>query len=294
MNTFDDAFKILSIGTPTEIREAKKFLEKKWKTDHKEFKDAFLLINKLIEKFDQINNPVNKSAVITGMSMFYLSLADRHFEILKSFIVKNLEHSDGRVRESARKTGEWLYSSLTDRADPFVYPEGRELTELQKTSQQIARNQYINFIKELETLIDRYDNSMEADIEYVDEMKPSVHKSIQQMWSRLAYSRAYREIIEKNTPITMEVFEKRKEIEKDLAQLLRDCKIDNDTTIDDIKQLIFEEDSVKDMSNIIRMFNNGDISNLNNVLETIGEAWNYFPHLSINGKYPFEMYSIRE
>ncbi|MCX6716925.1 MAG: hypothetical protein NTV72_03300 [Candidatus Taylorbacteria bacterium] len=294
MNTFDNLFRILSTGTPAEIKEAKKLIGKKWKTDHKEFGNAFELINKVIETFDLIKSPVNKSAVITGMTMFYLSLADKHFDALKSFIVKNLQNPDGRVRESARKTGNWLYISLTERTDPFIYPKGKELTEKQIVERRIARQQYINFVKELEILIDKYDDDAEADLEYIDEMKPSVYKSIQQMWVSLTSSRAYREIIEKITPVTLEVFDKRKVIERDLARIIKDCKIDKYTDVNDIKQMIFEEDNVKDLSNIIRMFDNGNTSNLNNVLEIISDAWNYFPHMSINGKCPFELYPIKK
>ncbi len=293
MNTFDDAFKILSTGSPTEIKDAKKFIEKKWKNDHKEFSKAFALIDKYIKAFDSILSPLHKSAVITGMSFFYLALADTHFDPLKDFIVKSLQDSDGRVREAARKTGDWLYISLSDRVDPFIYPKGKELSDIQIASQQIARGQYIDVVRELETLIDIYDDGLEANIEYIDDMKPSVNKSIQQMWVRLTCSRSYRETIENSVPIPFEILEKRKSIERDLAHLLKTCNVDEYTSIDDIKQMIFEEGSVKDMSAIIRIFDNGDISNLDNVLEIVGDAWNYFPHKLINGKCPAEMYSIK-
>jgi hypothetical protein len=43
------------------------------------------------------------------------------------------------------------------------------------------------------------------------------------------------------------------------------------------------------MQKVIAMFDRGgDISELNNILELISDAWNYFPHKSINGLSPME------
>ncbi len=290
---FEEIFTTLATGTAVKIKEAKNLIQNKWKAHHKEFSNALRIIQRKIETFDSIQNPINKSAVITGMSMFYLALADENFVLLKDFIIKNLQDPDGRVREAARKTGEWLYSSLVERADPFIYPEGKKISEKQVIVQGVARKQYIDFVNELERLIEKYDNGEENELEYIDDMKPSVHKSLQMMWGRLSESPIYREILEKNTPVTLEIFDKRKEIEKDLVKLLEDCEVDPNISVDDIKQMIYEEDSVKGMSNLIRLFDNGDQSNLDNVLQTVGDAWNYFPHKSISGKCPFEMYSVK-
>ncbi len=159
--TFEQILKIFLEGTPAEIKEAKKYIDIKWKNDHEEFKKNTPLLFDYIKTFDSIANPINKAGFISGIRLFYFVLADDHFPELKDFIVKNLQDTDGRVREAARNTGEWLFISLTSRTSPFVYPKGTDLTEKQRINQKIAEKQYIDFVKEIETLIEKYDDSAE-------------------------------------------------------------------------------------------------------------------------------------
>lgn len=53
-----------------------------------------------------------------------------------------------------------------------------------------ACKEYLNYVKEIETFIDEYDIEDEG-TEYIDEMKPSINKSLQQFWSRLIECRVY-------------------------------------------------------------------------------------------------------
>jgi hypothetical protein len=110
--TFEQIFKILLEGTPTEIKEAKSRIDTKWKTDDGEFRKCTPLFFDYLNTFDSITNPINKAGFISGIRLFYLILANDHFPILKDFIVKNLQDTDGRIREAARNTGEWLLSPL--------------------------------------------------------------------------------------------------------------------------------------------------------------------------------------
>ena len=220
------------------------------------------------------------------MSLFYLALADGHFDELKRFIIKNLQHPDGRVREAARKTGDWLYISLSSRAEPFVYPEDTPLTAEQKSKQVVARKQYIGLVSELEALIDEQ-NDVDDAAEYIDDMKPSVHKSLQSFWCRLTDSPSYRKTVEQSRPIPMEIFMKRKEIESELENKLKEVRGDFD--VEYIKQIIFEEDGTDDLTDIIMLFDTGQgAAELQDVLEIVNEAWNYFPHKILNGLSPAE------
>jgi hypothetical protein len=169
-----------------------------------------------------------------------------------------------------------------------VYPKGTNLTEKQKTEQKIAEKQYIDFVKEIEILIEKYDAGTENGIEYVSDMKPSIHKSLQQVWNRLVECPVYREILEKTRPIPFEIFIKRIEIEVEILELLKTERADVEIDLDYIKQLIYEENGTDDMQDIIAIFDNGNITNLDTVLEVVSDAWNYFPHKLLDGKSPEE------
>ena len=282
MTEIEDIFNILKTGSPAEIREAKKTVKKMWHKDTEIFDKNADFILGLIKDFDLIADNIHKTAIISGMSLCFLSLADDYFEEFKNFIIKNLQNTDGRIREAALDTSDWLYSSLTSRAEPFVYPEGTPLIEKQKSEQIIAIKQYIDLVAEIENLTDHKYNDPNDNSEYINEMKPSISKSLHKIWERLTSSCVYRRIIEKSRPIPFDILMKRKEIEHELSEMLEGNKSDFD--LEDIKEIIYNEDGTDDMTEIIRIFDNGgEEGEMQNVLDIVSDAWNYFPHRCLSG-----------
>ena len=84
-----------------------------------------------------------------------------------------------------------------------------------------------------------------------------------------------------------QIFEKRKEIEKELLEMLKEAK--SDFGLDDIKGIIYNEDGQDGLTDIIAMFDTGHgAAELQIVLELVNDAWNYFPHKIIGGLSPAE------
>lgn len=84
-----------------------------------------------------------------------------------------------------------------------------------------------------------------------------------------------------------QILEKRKEIEEELLEMLKESK--SDFGLDDIKEIIYNEDGQDSLTDIIAMFDAGqDLAELQNVLELVNDAWNYFPHKVIDGLSPAE------
>lgn len=286
MTEIEKQFNFLKSGSPVEMKEAKKTIKKLWHKNTKIFNENIDFILEIIKDFDSIADNTHKAAVISGLSLAHLSLADEYFEELKKFIVKNLQNTDGRIREAASDVSSWLYISLSDRANPFVYPEGMPLNEKQKERQVIATKQYIDFVYELETLMDKYP-APDDKTEYIDEMKPSINKSLQKVWSKITNARVYPKILERTRPIPIDIFIKRKEIEKELTEMLEANQSDFD--LEDIKEIIFDEDGTDDMTKIIRIFDDGGrTGEIENILDIVSDAWNYFPHRCLDGFCPQE------
>lgn len=86
-----------------------------------------------------------------------------------------------------------------------------------------------------------------------------------------------------------EISKRRKEIENEFSGMLKE--MESPFTIDHIKDIIYHEEDQDDLMKIISMFNNGlgDTSDLENILDLTNDAWNYFPHKSLNGLCPMEM-----
>jgi argonaute-like protein implicated in RNA metabolism and viral defense len=85
-----------------------------------------------------------------------------------------------------------------------------------------------------------------------------------------------------------EINKRRKEIEKEVAELLKQSC--SDFTLDDVKDAIYEEEDNDDMTKIISMFDSHGLDGpeLSDVLEMVTDAWNHFPHEALNGLSPAE------
>lgn len=276
----------LLTGTPEEIRTAKKEIGNLWNKETKAFKKSAPVVFEYLPKFDQIEKVENQAAFALGLSLFFLALGDEYFDALKNFTLKIIQHPNGSVREAIRKSADWLLISLTARAEPFVYPKGRKLTEEQKTIQSEAQKQYINFVREIELLIDEYDEGDDR-VRYIDEMKPSVNKSLQLFWSRLTESPVYHRILERTRPLPYEIARQKAEVEKEIVLMLKQTK--SDYTLEDIKEIIYNEDGQECLTDIVSMFDTGQsMPELKNILEIVNDAWNLFPHKILGGLSPTE------
>jgi len=95
-----------------------------------------------------------------------------------------------------------------------------------------------------------------------------------------------------------QILERRKEIEQELMDMLKETK--SDFTLDHVRDAILHEEDNNDMiypigykviqrGEVVAMFDRGgDASELSNVLELVTDAWNYFPHKALGGISPAE------
>ncbi len=85
-----------------------------------------------------------------------------------------------------------------------------------------------------------------------------------------------------------QIDERKKEIEQELVEMLRETG--SDFSLQDVKDIVFNEEDNDDMMKIVAMFDNGGgTSEMENALEIATDAWNYFPHKALNGLSPAEV-----
>ncbi len=280
-----DIFSILKNGTQEETKVAKKKIDELWRSDSKNFKKNVKIALEQLKEFHTIQNPKNQEALVSGLSLFFLVLSDTHFEELKNFVLEAICHPDGHVREQIRKTADWLYISLTSRIHPFVWPTGKKLTQKQTAEQEKAKLEFAKYLEELGLLIEKYDDGSYDSVEYIDEMRPSVYKSLQLLWSDLTRGDTYKNL---QTPHP-EIISKRKEIEKELSGIIEKSK--SDFTLEEIQDIIYNETEMDDFHDVLRMFDTGSPNELENIIEILNDAWNYFPHKILNGLCPAEIFT---
>jgi hypothetical protein len=148
-----DLLTTLTVGDAKDRGDAKKEIEKLWNHNSKIFEISSKVALDFIPRFDEIKNNKNKEAFVSGLKFFFLVLSDDYFDILKDFTLKVIQNPDGHIRMAMFHVADWLYASLSSRCDPFVYPEGKPLSEKQKVEQIEARKQYLNYVKEVKELI---------------------------------------------------------------------------------------------------------------------------------------------
>lgn len=86
---------------------------------------------------------------------------------------------------------------------------------------------------------------------------------------------------------TEEIEAKRREIETELEEHLRETG--SDFKLEDVKRAIYEEEDSGDFTALISMFDTGQGAiELNTIIETLTDAWNYFPHKALGGLSPAE------
>lgn len=280
-----DIFSILKNGTQEETKDAKQRIDKLWKSDSKNFKKHAMIVIEQLKEFDKIQNPKNQEAFVAGLHLFFLVLSDTYFEELKNFVLKVICYPNGHVREQMRKTADWLYISLSSKIHPFVWPPSKKLTQKQITEREKAKREYIEYLNNIELLIEKYGEGSYDSVDFIDELKPSVYKSLQFLCSDLTRGNLLKDL---HTP-SREIISKREGIEKELPNILKKSK--SKFTLREIQDTIYNETEMNDFHHLIRMFDTGLPYELENIIEILNDAWNYFPHKILDGLCPAEVLS---
>lgn len=258
-------FHIYETGKPVEIRRARREFEDEWRIDPELCATHRELIFTKLQGFDAIADSAHQAALIAGLDLCFFSLADDHFETLRDFILKAIQHPDVRVRDAAFRTGEWLDHSLRRRA---------------KAKDPRAVEEYKEYVSAIELLMDYFDDGSDDDAQYIDEMKPSPRKSSEMLLDRVTHGGYELEITHVAPPA---ILAKREEIETKIASLLETVK--SDFCFHDVLEAIYREEGEQDIEAIMQMFEGGETRD---VIDVVNEAWNYFPHASLDGLCPAE------
>jgi hypothetical protein len=277
-------------GTPGEVRDAKKALDKAFREDNQIFDKHTELVFAAFARFDALADPAHQAALVSGLSLSLLALADDYFEECQDFLLKAIQNPDGHVRDAAVKAGEWLRISLSARAHPLRLTS-KPWTDDELAAQKIAIGQYTDYVRAIEVLLDYYDDGMQDEVEYIRDMKPSPRKSLEMLWDSLTHTGFQIESAQ-HVPAP-EILAKREELETMIAELLdstgaRFC-------FHDVLERIYCEEGPGDFEDILAMFEDGGDAvvpasdeKFEKIAKVVNEAWNYFPHRSLGGLCPVE------
>jgi ATP-dependent Clp protease ATP-binding subunit ClpA len=91
-----------------------------------------------------------------------------------------------------------------------------------------------------------------------------------------------------DVPTRKDILKKQKKTEKKLMELLKAVK--REDRFDEIAEIIYSETSPDGMMDIIKILTpKGANADLKEIVATVNDAWNYFPHEIIGGMCPADL-----
>lgn len=194
---------------------------------------------------------------------------------------------------------EWLNRSVAlAPKDPFVLQNLKIAKEMQKQFSKVPEKQLEKMRKEKSdpnmqkafrlSLLEQYSNRKALTRDEAEEMQKEsrfngVSASIVTDKQQEALT-----LESKSDKQKLKEFTKRqKEIEEELQEMLDERKSEFDLGY--IKKIIYDEQDDDCLMQIVSIFDRGgDASELDNILEIVNDAWNFFPHKCLGGLCPME------
>lgn len=84
----------------------------------------------------------------------------------------------------------------------------------------------------------------------------------------------------------------RKQIEKQIENLIKELNLENEITLKEVKDIIWnEKEGNKEFNYLIKIFvrKAPSLERANEIAQIVSEGWNAFPHKSLSGLSPIEI-----
>lgn len=291
MGTFSELFKTVLNGdreaSRRAAREVRQRLYRLVSNRRSEYRSIKKIIGTAPEVYATISEPWRQENFVLAISVLYfLHDRDDRPDFLFPWLFHLLQHGNGNVRHAAVRMMEHELGPLTYH---IRFPgERSSLIGLPpELADQILRSLRVN----LESLAAQSWKPVYDKFKYIDELPSGTYKSIQLILECLD------DYCHEAPPHFMpgptrtesmeEILRRRKEIELDLANMLKE--IGSEFTLAHIADAIYNEEGNDDPMKIIAMLDRGGgMAELENILELVTDAWNYFPHKALGGISPAE------
>jgi hypothetical protein len=213
--------------------------------------------------------------------MYFLHNRDNKPDFLFPWMFQLLQHNNGNIRHAVVRMFENELGPLTYH---IRFPG--EKTHYSKISNFQVDQILFGLRTNLENLARNSYKPSYKKYKYIDSLPSGTYKSVQHI---LGCLEDYCSDI--NEPVcaesNKEAHSRCMEIGRDIIDLLK--KTGSKFTLNDIKEIIYNEEGQDDLIDIIAMFDNGqNIAEIGDILKLVNDAWNYFPHKILGGLSPAE------
>lgn len=283
--TFTELFKTILTADKTTSRVAARMVRKLLYGSHrsKEKYDGMQeVINDASHTYAQIPEDWRRENFVMAVSViYYLHHHEHQPDFLFPWLFELLQHKNGYIRHAAVRMIQHELGLLTYH---IRFPgEGRGFSGL---SREEANEKICMLETDLERIAAQSWNPVYKKYKYIENLPSGTFKSVQLILSQLDdyCSDAPAQTLYETKD---QIIARRKEIEQEIIEMLKDTE--SGFTLQDVQSVIFHEKDSDDMTRIVAMFDRGgDASELDNILELVSDAWNYFPHKALGGISPQE------
>lgn len=187
-------------GTPAEVRLAQKEFEKYWDMlrgakGSPERNAVFAILLRELRTLDGITEDDRKAYLINSLRFRLWDGAERHFEELRDFVLKYIQHPSGKVRIAVVRACDYL---ALDCGIPLQFLQHGNQADITPEARETGRKALLRFgyfVRAVEALLRQYEEPRFRRYKYVEAMPASVYKSLQQLLvEKLLRTEFYREL----------------------------------------------------------------------------------------------------
>lgn len=172
--TLQQLYQQIASGNRAQVKTARKKLEKEWERLRKNKPPSWRkhpFFKEIMEAAKEIGSPSNLRAYLSSLRKFCLLFFKQDPEYFQKFTLRFLQHENGNVREGIRHASYWLKINVT-------------LTGKDGNSQ--IRKRHKDFLYQIAELI-KQNQLTEKTTKYVENLDPSVYKSLILFWHDMNY-----------------------------------------------------------------------------------------------------------
>jgi hypothetical protein len=303
-NLLKNLIEIIKTGTPSEVKSAQKEVEKFWHNVYIPQREkgwqCFSIFLDELKNFEQIKDIDHQVYFINTLKWPLWAIGEEYFDVWAEFILRYIQHPSGKIRQAVFLASDYLIMDIVVDLR-FDFNDNKKISDEDRERVRKNRLRFGRFTQAVENLLEKYDEPRFHRYKYIESMPAGVYKSLQKLITENLlrseyYENLYKDFLREKQfqarPIKLDIsqeqiLEKRQEIEKELLGLLEETK--SDFSLDDIKGIIYNEEETDNLTKVLAMFDQGQgLAEMNEILEVINEAWNYFPHKCLGGFCPME------
>ena len=256
------------------------------------------LIESAPENYARIFEDWRQENFVMAISVIYfLHDKENQTDFLFPWLFQLLQHPNGYIRHAAVKMISHEIGPLTVH---IRFPGDKSILEDSLEPEQ-ADNILYSLFASLNGLLAVLWQPKYKRYKYIDSLPPSPYKSVQMILAelqdscgkeyinRLTGNGAKHPGVHSNMAVETkeQILQRCREIEQEFTDMFKETK--SDFGLADIKDAIYNEEETDEMMKVVAMFDTGqDAAELQDVLELVNDAWNYFPHKIIGGLSPVE------